>query len=381
MHKLETHFIPENVAPVGTERIAVMKHDGTGVPVKEVGYIPLGSLDTGLSPKSRRRRFLALADIHLTYKTANADFGRALDFAADPRNECDFVCIAGDLTATGSTGTGGQMELYRDMVEPYDDVFPIYAIAGNHEASYENDLTHDTVSPYTGQNLYYAFQEGGDVYVMLGHYGGYQEGAGGWRPSEFLSAEELQWLYETLEANRNKRCFVFSHELPHEHEVGNPNNLFRDRAPIWYTETSGGAYDNGLGKAVVALLKHYKNTVLFHGHSHTRFEMQQIAPTANYSDKYGYTSIHIPSLAAPRDEDADGSPKLLEDLYARSEGYVVDVYDDCIVLNGRDFGEYDAETGVYKDPHCLPIATYKIDTPLQIVEAGTFVDETGLIPT
>ena len=364
-----THLIPENVAPAGAKRIVVLDEGG-----KEVGYIPLGRL--ARPSESPLYTFCALSDVHVyesKYPTSAEDLRRALIYAEE---HCDFTVIAGDLT---DSGVAAQLGAYQDIVAKCAKDKPVYAIAGNHESYSTRSAAGIDLTTYTKQPLYYTFTRGGDVFIMLGHYGGYHNGAGGWRPSEFLSAEELQWLYERLEENRNKRCFVFSHVLPHEHEVGNPKNLFRDRAPIWYTETSGGAYDNGLGRAVVALLRHYKNAVLFHGHSHTCLDMQEDASTANYSDKYGYKSIHIPSLAVPRDEDTDGDPNLLEDLYAESEGYIVEVYDGYIILNGRDFGRYDEETGTYEEGHPIPLGTYRIDTPLQTVEEGTFSDSTGMI--
>ena len=54
-----------------------------------------------------------------------------------------------------------------------------------------------------------------------------------------------------------------------------------------------------------------------------------------------------------------------------SEGYLVDVYENGILLRGRDFakGEW------------MPIATYWIDTTLQTVEAGTYKDPMGTITT
>jgi hypothetical protein len=195
---------------------------------------------------------------------------------------------------------------------------------------------------------------------MVGHYGSWHDG--NWQPTEFVSVEELQWLYETLETNRNKRCFVFHHVFPSEHNVGNPNNFYTGVLP-WQTA------DNGIGQAFINLLKHYKNTILFHGHSHSRFDLQEEDKTANYSDKNGYRSVHISSLAVPRDI-VNG---IRTDVYAESEGYVVDVYDDYIILNGRDFIDNDA------DGHILPIATYKIDTTLQTIEANTFTDSTGVI--
>ena len=117
-------------------------------------------------------------------------------------------------------------------------------------------------------------------------------------------------------------------------------------------------------------MRHYKNVVWFHGHSHLKYSLQKYGQLyANYSASEGYQSVHIPSLAVPRaDTDNDGSP---DTIYAESEGYVVDVYENGINLRGRDFvkGEF------------LPIASYWLDTTLKTVEAGTYTDSTGTIAT
>ena len=201
---------------------------------------------------------------------------------------------------------------------------------------------------------------------MVGHYGGYQGDGIGWLASEFVSVEELQWLYETLETNRNKRCFVFSHVFPYDDGVGDANRLYG--AANWRTK------DGGVGQAYIDLLKHYKNTVLFHGHSHLKHYLQEIDKKANYADSIGYRSVHIPSLAVPRDLP-EPSQTHYSEVFAESEGYIVDVYDDYIILNGRDFIDNDA------DGHIIPIGTYKIDTKLVNIPAGTFTDSTGIITT
>ncbi len=347
-----THFIPENTAPSGAKKIGV--YDITG---KRITGISLGRLS---QPSGERLySFCALSDTHLTYDTANADFQRALTYAEN--SDCAFTCIAGDLVSTGSEE---EMQTYKGIVDTYASSKPVYAITGNHENYSTKSQSY--IQNYTGKPLYYSFTKGDDVFIMLGHYGGYGGDGIGWKSSEFLSADEIQWLYETLEANRNKRCFVFSHVLPHEHGVGNPNGLYKS-ALIWKTT------DGGIGQVFISLLRHYKNVIFFHGHSHTRFWLQEVDGKANYSDANGYRSIHIPSLAVPRDLAEDGTK--LENVYAESEGYIVDVYDDCIVLNGRDF----IDNG--QDGHILPIATYRIDTALVDIPAGTFSDSTGTIQT
>ena len=345
-----THFINENIAPVGAKKIGV--YDANG---QKVNSIPLGRLT---SPNATKLySFCALSDVHITYDTANEDFQRALTYA---NANCDFTCIAGDLIDNGWIES--QLATYKSIVNTYSPMKPVYAITGNHE-NYSGTC-QNYLQDYTGQPLYYSFTKGDDVFIMVGHYGAYAGDGIGWLSTDFVSVEELQWLYETLEANRNKRCFVFHHVFPSEHQVGNPNNFYTSVLP-WKTS------DGSIGQAFINLLKHYKNTILFHGHSHSRFELQEEDKMANYSAENGYRSVHIPSLAVPRDI-VNGTRT---DVYAESEGYIVDVYDNYIILNGRDFIDNDA------DGHILPIATYKIDTTLQTVEANTFTDSTGVIQT
>lgn len=349
MYKYE-HFIKENIAPKSAKNFVI--HNSKG---EKICGIPLGAFAQPTNEKSYS--FCALADIHLTYDTANEDFQRALIYA---ESNCDFTIVCGDLTNTGADES--QMALFKNYVDTYAPTKSVYAITGNHE-NYSN-YSYAYLQNYTRNPLYYSFTKGNDVFIMVGHYGGYAGDGIGWLSTEFVSVEELQWLYETLEANRNKRCFVFNHVLPHEHGVGNPNGLYTS-ALLWYVN------DGGIGQAFMSLLKHYKNTILFHGHSHTKLWLQEVDEKANYSSENGYRSVHIPSLAVPRDLQ-NGS---LTNVYAESEGYIVDVYDNYIILNGRDFIDND------NDGNIIPIATYKIDTPLVEIEANTFTDTTGTITT
>jgi hypothetical protein len=176
-----------------------------------------------------------------------------------------------------------------------------------------------------------------------------------WNNDGVFNNAYLQWLYETLEANRNKRCFIFEHVFPWG-DSGNPRGYY---TTDMFSGTKGSVFQS--------LLKHYKNTVLFHGHSHTKFELQEIDEKANYSDALGYRSVHIPSLAVPRDIVNN----TLSNIYADSEGYVVDVYQKGIHLRGRDFvkGEF------------IPVASYWLNTQLQTIPAGTYTDSTGTIVT
>ena len=342
-------FIPQNIAPKATKRIGVYNSNGV-----RVGSIPLGFLK---QPQNNKLySFCAISDVHISYNTASEDFQRALTYVEN--NDVDFTCVCGDLTSTGSDS---ELTQYKTIVNTYAKTKPVYAISGNHETALGIDIVSDNLKLYTGNPLYYSFAKGNDVFIMLGHFGGYKEGNGGWRTDEFVSRAELQWLYETLEENRNKRCFLFNHVYPYEDGVGDPARLYNGR--YWST------IDGTIGQAYINLIKHYKNVTLFHGHSHTKFILQELDKKANYSSDVGYRSVHIPSLSVPRGMVND----TFTGIYAESEGYIVDVYDNYIILNGRDFIDNE------NDGNIIPLCTYKVDTTIVNVPAKTFTDSTGTI--
>ena len=335
-------FIPENVAPRNVRRIGIYDNNGN-----RIGAIPLGSLAFP-NMGQKQYSFGALSDVHISYNTAETDFQTALAHLHDTES-VSFTCICGDLTGDGSNT---QLSQYKTIVGSRS----VYAIAGNHEGMTAD--VENRIATYTDKPLYYSFTHGNDVFIMVGTIGGesYSNGV-------LFVDGELQWLYETLEANRNKRCFVFQHifaGVEKEAVCGNAGGLYTNWC--WHNTTECNVF--------LSLMKHYKNVVWFHGHSHLKYVLQKYRQLyANYSKSDGYRSVHIPSLAVPRDDiNGDG---VMDNIESGSEGYVVDVYENGIHLRGWDFvkGEF------------LPIASYWLDTTLQIIPAGTYADNTRTITT
>ena len=330
------HFIPQNTAPKGTKRIGVYDTNG-----KKIMTIPLGGLTP---PKSEKLySFGIVSDIHL-YPLApvawepEEKFDNALTHFENVG--CSFCVACGDLTNTGfylRTVESDANTTYLDerQLTKYKEIcdkhtISVYEIAGNHESYYGMPITNNLNkwNTFTGKGeLSYTVTQGNDLFIFVGQPQG----------SIPMSDADLQWLQETLETNRNKRCFIFVH--PHI-SSGNPlgaytsNNLFAE----WGAKTT--TFKN--------LLSHYGNAILFHGHSHFLFECQEYDKTANYSQNDGFKSIHIPSLSRPCDI-VDGV-RTTQD--SKSQCYVVDVYEDCIVLNGMDL--------INNKP--IPLGTYKINT-------------------
>lgn len=348
-----THFIKQNIAPVGVKKIVV--NDGNG---KKVCDIALG----GLKPPNATKQysFGLVSDIHIYPIAAVAwkpeiKFDNALSHFES--ESCAFCVQCGDFTQTGLYLNYGDTAIDLRQFEKYKEIcdkhtIHVYDLCGNHESiqgkPIENNLTE--LKQYTGNDLYYAVSHGNDLFILIGQP----------NYNKVMSDNALQWLYETLETNRNKRCFVFIHPYIEE-DSGDPldyreNSVFED----WGTTKK---------TAFINLMRHYKNTVLFHGHSHTKFECQQYDINANYIERNGFKSVHVPSLGKPRDINTT-TGETPEDN-GGSQGYIVDVYGDCIVLNGLDFinNQY------------IPLGVYKIDTTIQTIEANTFTDSTGVITT
>ena len=340
-------FIPENVAPPNVSRLAV--YDKRGI-MKGVISIP----DTFQPPSGEKLySFGAISDVHLSVDGAETDLTRALQFYKE--SGTDFVCICGDIT---NNGTDVQFQSYTNIVNDYKSGMPIYAVTGNHDTYTYGANISTMTSSLVGDEYYYSFTKGDDVFIMLGIK---SEGA-------LFTDAERAWFQQTLEANKSKRCFVFQHCLIGSGNVvtcGNPYGMYNNQT---WVNTDGQTQM----QEFETLLKQYPNTIWFHGHSHFKFRFQTAdCKYANYDESSGYKSVHIPSVTTPRVEDGSDEDTKPDYVVNDSEGYLVDVYENGILLRGRDFakGEW------------MPISTYWIDTTLQTVEAGTYEDPTGTITT
>lgn len=330
------HFIPQNTAPSGAQKIGVYRK--VGEKTEKVFDFPLG----GLTPPkgSKLYSFGLLSDLHV-WKAAsswngNAKFDNALAYLQS--QGCVFCAHCGDITQTGFYNEGDkntfapeQFAKYKEICDKY--TMPVYGICGNHESlggvPITNSLTE--LKQYTGTDLYYTIEQGNDLFIFIGQP----------NYNKVMSDDALAWLQTTLADNTDRRCFVFIHSYIEE-DSGDAvdyreNSVFDD-----WGATKTEAFMNAM--------RQYPNAILFHGHSHIKFECQEYDEHATYTERNGFKSVHVPSVGKPRDiilstgetpEDNNGS-----------QGYIVDVYDDCIVLNGWDF----------VNNQYVPLGVYKIET-------------------
>lgn len=352
------HLRLDNTAPPGATAIVVRNASGA-----VVARCSLGSLAPPGEEPLYRWGFGF--DGHLWPHAAVAwTPEKKLDLALTRAEEygCEFFVLGGDTLNTGfyreQTVDGvttyyvdeGQAAKLAEIRDAHNVV--LYLIGGNHESYYGKPLENSLAlwAKYTGQTeLHFAVERGNDLYVYIGQP----------RDTTPMSDAALQWLYETLEANRGKRVFVFVHShLPGD--SGNPLD-FRDNSIFGYW----GTVKTGVFKR---LLEHYGVALLLHGHTHADPYGQELDSDGILTRKNSFYSLHGFGLGAPRHVFSDGTWEARD---AESYIGIVDVHESCVVVRCID-----NITGLP-----VPIGTYLIPTPIKAVAAGTFVDPTGTIVT
>jgi len=342
-------LIPQNIAPKGTKWVGVYNKNG-----EKVCSIPVWNLSP---PDSEPLySFGIISDLHISHNASVAwkpipKFDGALTLFEN--KGCAFCIACGDLTNTGfylrtNESTAGteylderQFTFYKEVCDKH--TIPVYEICGNHESYYGMPITNnlDKLETYTGKGvLSYTVEQGNDLFILCGQDHG----------SSVMSDADFQWLGETLEANKNKRCFVFIHSHIDDNVEGGVEDSGN---PCYARENSIFGYWGATKRTnFINLMKQYPNTILFHGHTHIKFEAQEFDKDANYSEENGFKSVHVPSSGSPRElVDEKGTWVAAED---ESQGYIVDVYEDYVVLNGMDL--------INNKP--VGLGVYKIDTPI-----------------
>ena len=345
-------FINSNVAPYSADAIGIFNSDGELVKKILIDEFKPSYTD-------RLFRFGILSDVHNNNvdSQSNEDIADLIN-ALNLFNEMESVnmtCICGDITQGGRPE---QFAVYRDVVEENSFNTPVYTTTGNHDCPSSGGLLNIDWEPYTGNpKTFEIVKQIGNKNVPFLFLGMnlYSLGDTG---TPYLDTD-LDWLEEKLEEYRNERVFVITH-LFFPTKAGNFKSIYPS------TNWLGGAQLERLQ----AMNERYLNSIWFSGHSHWKWYLQKYEDKANVYRSYddsgnptcGWT-VHIPSCASPIDSNGVSSrvSKPLE-----SEGGIVDVYNDYIVLRGVVFKKESDATYTNKYE---PIAQYKLDTTLITIPA------------
>ena len=188
----------------------------------------------------------------------------------------------------------------------------IYYALGNHEYMYQSNIV-DALNLFKEQlnleNHYYSVDIEGCKFIVLG--------SDDITPLGKMNSIQFQWLKQELaDTNKNTPTFIFLHQPLKDTVAGSLETLF-------------GQQDYGFSssrEALRDLLKNYPNATVFSGHSHYTLEEYQTVLYGNGSDA---TFVNCGSMAYLCNLDS-------KDI-GGSEGYYVEVYEDYILLRGKEF--------------------------------------------
>ena len=398
-------FNEHNIAPYNATSIGVYDNDNN-----YIGKVKLNSLKRDFS--NRLYGVGLLSDTHYNdydnYYNPDiiavddgseyeGDFVNALELYKN-NEDIDFICVAGDITSDKIENVIN----FNSKREKHCPNTYIYSCVGNHDnaAIYNNDNIEESINIwnsyvsnfndnlekhydiYDKTSFYFikTLPSGNkDVYIFLNIcFGNIGTNASGndtdgepddpHRSHQYYHPQTLNWFKNVLETHKHDRCFVFTH-LFFKQKAGNNNsgNKFQ------YAARDKNYYLNGEQFLFLNDLNNkYKNSIWFTGHSHYCWEWQKYDKDINISNHdYDYTNkslyggitirkkldvcaynVHLPSLARPLKISTGYSVDM-----KRSEGAIMDVYEDFVDIRGIVF-KTSNETN-YSNKYC-PLAIYRI---------------------
>ena len=265
--------------------------------------------------------FGLLSDVHIDGDGDDtaysiSDLNRAIKFFND--EGCEFITYCGDMTYDGRDEDFTALKSCIDTSS-----IPNYTIRGNHDCR----NTVDVYKNATGMDLHYTITKNNDLFIFLSlDNDNSRESTGG------LTQETVDWLTNIINNSKHQRIFLFYHFF-----FRNTSGDGAGRSYPW--GTIGDSTLTSYARDFVNLVNTTPNLIFCTGHSHFKFNLQDVNANANYYHlNNGCYHIHVPSGAKPRIPNGSS----VQSLYAESEGYLVEVYKDKVLFKPRNFisGEY-----------------------------------------
>lgn len=287
-----------------------------------------------------RVSFATISDIHLRgnfklifqgmLELGLADMERAKD-------KLDAVAFVGDIT---DHGYYDQWNVFEDAVTKYDIAKNTMVVIGNHDTwgpnrdEFDNPVDgvkptfihyNKTISDRDVTEMYYSDVINGYYFIALGSEADHTDA--------YLSDTQLQWFAREMEkaAATGLPIFVLMHQ---------PVNETHGLPYSWEKEKDDPPEKGGIGEQsaqVEQILKKYDNVFYISGHIHGGFK--------NAGSKIGPEYASVETM-----ENDNGNPVTLINLpsymyfdfvrgghLANGCGWVIEVYDDEVLLRARNF--------------------------------------------
>jgi hypothetical protein len=206
-------------------------------------------------------RFAVLGDLHIS-PGQHEEFARARERLLAHAPEA-LVCL-GDLGDYGNCGTHSSFAEGRDYLDTFQ--IPAHAIIGNHDLECLEEFSSDAASVEAFCSSFdlespYRTIELGDALGILLSSTGYRSNLG-FRHEVSIDDEQLRWLRDTLEANRDRDTIVFSHSPPLGSQLRVLQGLHLRVGNAWLNQS------NAPGRFSALLADHPQVRLWFSGHNH-----------------------------------------------------------------------------------------------------------------
>ncbi len=325
--RLEGYDPLHTVTHEGKETFTVKLNDGIFMPDEadgieiavakgnSVSFFAPVSDELKLTDSKLLYKFNVLTDLHITPSRPNHSSHLTMafeDIISFGESAAIFTC--GDNT---DRGTSEEYALLLDIIEKAGNRLPdIYFALGNHDIVYNNNAGYSNQIKLFENNLktdapYYSVELNGTRFITLG--------------SDTLSATgtignaQLEWLKAELEkTDKGSPVFIFVHQ-PLKDTVSGSLYSIDNEIQDWF-----GIYETA--DELREILNDYPNAYLFTGHTHWSFESLQPVLLGRGEDANFVNCASVGYLWNDMDTSTGGS-----------QGLYVEVYEDYILLRGREF--------------------------------------------
>ncbi|WP_409343013.1 metallophosphoesterase family protein [Paenibacillus sp. MBLB4367] len=322
-----THTFPADTAiPNGATKLLAYSNSAAGETATGAETaIP------GLTAKKPKVSFEVVTDMHITGNKNHAHNKNIEDALKDMialNPDSDGLMAVGDNTDNGSEAE--YLELSRIFNLYKNDLPETHFVQGNHDVRWGDWSKYsDLFAKYTNmKSSYYDFWIKGYHFIFLGTEKGLKD-------YSYLSETQLKWLDAKLSENesKDKPVFIFHHQ-PLKNTVAGANDGYL-KSNYWY----GVRQD----KELKTILAKHPQSILFSGHTHWELGAKDTMYNAKYATMF--------NAAATSYLWTDSNTEK-----AGSQGYFVEVYDDKVLVKGRDF----------QNDRWIANAQYEVSIPAQI---------------
>lgn len=306
------------------------------------GYVPKDAENVKLT-------FATISDIHLTKsKFRSLVLSLGLKDMEDAENKLDLLCMLGDNTDFG------KKEEYENLLETFKSYRPaenIIMAIGNHDTRTEDNLELAKLyynyysEQITGRHIegfYYSTQVKGYTFIVMGSE---YDGTNAW-----ITDTQIEWLDSELSkaCGQGKPVFVISH-WPINGSHGLPYSFEHDKDAEYYKGGLGLQSD----RIKDVMKKYTDNNDIFYlnGHLHSGIITEKTSKLygwSSFDEVEGIHSINNPSFMYMS----------ISGEMTNGTGFVFEVYDDEVIVKGRNFVEgvwYSRVEETYKLKKSAPV--------------------------